>query len=167
MFGGSGGRLAALEVLGSGKKWELSMCLFLMLAYWFQDSSQYFMVVELYSQSYKNNAKQIKLGVMSSDWKVLLQVDALVENVHRSLNFFFLGIFFLFDLSFRCYAFIGCLKMNEEICFCYRWFLTETSMVVVLFVHNFYKTLTFWSCFLLLFYFIFLFHFLCFERRET
>ena len=43
------------------------MCLFLMLAYWFQDSSQYFMVVELYSQSYKNNAKQIKLGVMSSD----------------------------------------------------------------------------------------------------
>ena len=43
------------------------MCLFLKLAYWFQDSSQYFMVVELYSQSYTNNAKQIKLGVMSSD----------------------------------------------------------------------------------------------------
>ena len=89
MFGGSGGRLAVLEVLSSGKQWELSMCLFLMLAYWFQDSSQYFMVVELYSQSYKNNAKQIKLGVMSSDWKVFLHVDALMESIHRSLNFFF------------------------------------------------------------------------------
>ena len=43
------------------------MCLFLKLAYWFQDSSRYFIVVELYSQSYTNNAKQIKLGVMSSD----------------------------------------------------------------------------------------------------
>ena len=83
MFGGSGGRLAALEVLGSGKQWELSMCLFLMLAYWFQDSSQYFMVVELYSQSYKNNAKQIKLGVMSSDWEVLLHVDALMESIQE------------------------------------------------------------------------------------
>ena len=72
MFGGGDGRLVVLEVLGSGKQWELSMCLFLKLAYWFQDSSQYFIVVELYSQSYTNNAKQIKLGVMSSDWKVLV-----------------------------------------------------------------------------------------------
>ena len=122
MFGGSGGRLAVLEVLSSGKQWELSMCLFLMLAYWFQDSSQYFMVVELYSQSYKNNAKQIKLGVMSSDWKVLLHVDALMESIHRSLNFFFFFFFgvgiFWFDLSFRCYGFIGCLEMDEGICFC-------------------------------------------------
>ena len=131
MFGGGGGRLAVLEVLGSGKQWELSMCLVLKLAYWFQDSSQYFEVVELYSQSYKNNAKQIKLGVMSSDWKVLQQVDALMENIHRSLNFFFflVGIFW-FDLSFRCYGFNVCLEMNEGICFCFCWicwFLIEAS----------------------------------------
>ena len=72
----------------------------------------------------------------------------MLPTIKAWILFFFW--FFLFDLSFRRYGFIGCLKMDEEICFCYRWFLTETSMVVVMFVHNFYKTLTFWPCFLLL-----------------
>ena len=68
MFGGGGGgRLSAWEVLGIGKQGELAMRFFLKLAYWFQDSSQHFIVIDLYLQSYKNNAKQIKLGVMSSD----------------------------------------------------------------------------------------------------
>ena len=72
--------------------------------------------------------------------------------------FFFWGIFW-FDLSFRCYGFIGCLEMDEGICFCWIWFLTEASMVVVMFDHNFYKTLTFLSCFLLFFYVFFFFNF--------
>ena len=63
---------------------------------------------------------------------------------------------FWFNLSFRCYAFVGCLEMKEGIYFCWRWFLIEASMVVVMFVHNLYKTITFWPCFLL---FIFLFSF--------
>ena len=54
---------------------------------------------------------------------------------------------FWFDLSFGCYGFVGCFEMDEGICFCWRWFLTKASMVVVMFVHNFYKTLTFRSCF--------------------
>ena len=73
------------------------------------------------------------------------------------------------NLSFRCYSFVGCLEMDEGICFAWIWFLTEVSMVVVMFVYNFYKTLTFWSCFLLSFVcvFLFIYFFLIFlEERD-
>ena len=78
------------------------------------------------------------------------------------MKFFFLVGIFWFDLSFKCYDFVDCLEIDEEICFYWRWILIEASMVVVMFVHNFYKTL-------ILFYLVFssLFMFLYFKKRET
>ena len=70
------------------------------------------------------------------------------------------------NLSFRCYSFFGFLEMDEGICFSWIWFLIETSMVVVMFDYNFYKTLTFWSFFLLFFYFYLFFNVLRGERHK-
>ena len=67
---------------------------------------------------------------IDSTWNDLIRIQACLSSTHLYQIVSLTSdedatSIFWFDLSLRCYGFIGYLEMDEGICFCCRWFLTE------------------------------------------